>query len=129
MDARSLTSQGGANAAKSHTRNGVMDMKITTRTQLEAHIEAHKGRNVPLFTAFGEHGFVSDDTLPSHKKIEIKKVHHKDGTTSNNEFIHLDGQFHQSLHDRHLEGEQTYNDNWWFTTREEAEVYLTSQHP
>lgn len=94
-------------------------MKIETRKQLEAHIAEHAGKDVPLFTAFGEFGFISDDTLKSHHKITIENC-----VATGSPFIHLDGQHYMSLHDRHIDHVQAYNDNWWFTTEEEAQDYL-----
>lgn len=102
-------------------------MKITSKEMLIKHIEDHKGKNVPLFAAYniGLGSFVRDETIKSHHKIEIKHVVHNDDSISDHEFIHLDGQFRHSLHDRHVSGEkQTYNDNWWFTNHEEAENYI-----
>lgn len=93
-------------------------MKITTKEELIAHISAHKGKDVPLFSAIGKLKIVMNDTLKSHHKISIKKPR---GST---EFIYLDDAAIYSLKDRHLLDEQSYNDNWWFTTREEAEAYI-----
>lgn len=102
-------------------------MKITSKEELLAHIEAHKGEDVPLFSAYKGHSFVSNDTIPSHNKITIKKVRYYDGTDSGHEFLHENEDARHSLHDRHISGtEQTYNDTWWFTTREEAEAYIKS---
>jgi len=94
-------------------------MKIETREQLEAHIKAHKGKDVPLFTAYGEFGFIREDTLKSNRKISIE-INPNTGTP----FIFLDGHGRHSLRDRHIGNEQSYNDNWWFTTEEEAKSYL-----
>lgn len=93
-------------------------MKITTREELVAHIETHKGRNVPLFTGYGGLQMITDDTVKSHQKISIHHTKHSDS-----DFLFADGDWLHSLMDRHLDGENTYNDNWWFTTREEAEAY------
>lgn len=97
-------------------------MKIETREQLEAHIEAHKGNDVPLFSAFGKHGFTNDDTIKSHRKISIE-TNPNTGTP----FIFLDGNGRYSLRDRHIGETQSYNDNWWFTTEEEAKAYLVGK--
>lgn len=97
-------------------------MRIETREQLEAHIEAHKGKDVPLFTAYGEHGFTSDDTLKTHRKITIGN-----SRETGNPFILLDGESEYSLHDRHIDYDQSYNDNWWFTTEEEAKAYISGK--
>lgn len=100
-------------------------MKITTKQELLDHINAHKGQNVPLFSALGMHKCIVDDTIKSHHKIEVKQHEFKNGNKSEFEFLHINGDSQHSLHDRHLSGiEQNYNDNWWFTTRKEAEDYI-----
>src|SRR5215217_9693335 len=94
-------------------------MKITTREELLNHIAAHKGRAVPLFSAYGEHGIVGDDTIKPHLKISIRPTTH-----SVTDFLFICDDWLHSLGDRHLDGVNAYNDNWWFTTREEAEAYV-----
>lgn len=94
-------------------------MKITTLEQLECHIADCKGSNVPLFTAYGGHGFTSDDTIFSSQKISIEP-----SRCTGTLFIHLDGIARSSLRDRHIGYEHDYNDNWWFTTEEEAKSYV-----
>lgn len=94
-------------------------MKIETREQLEAHIKAHKGKDVPLFTADGKHRFTANDTIKSHRKITIKI-----NPNTETPFVFLDNVPEYSLRDRHLYGKNDYNDNWWFTTEEEAKAYV-----
>lgn len=98
-------------------------MKITSKEMLIKHIEEHKGRNVPLFTAYGNHGYVLDDTIKSHHKITIKG-----NDVSIFDYVYLDDVIVASLHDRHISGTpQNYNDNWWFTTAESAQEYLANK--
>lgn len=97
-------------------------MKITTKDQLENHIKNHKGKNVPLFSAYAEHGVISDDTISAKRKISIQKSRFT-GTL----FIHLDGVPRYSLRDRHIDYEQDYNDNWWFTSEDEAIAYVEAK--
>lgn len=96
-------------------------MKLTTRQELEKHIANHKGRDIPLFSAIGKMhgGIVQDETIKSHRKptIEINP-------TTETPFLFIDGIAFYSLTDRHLNGPQNYNDNWWFTTRAEAEEHV-----
>lgn len=93
-------------------------MKIETRQQLEHHIKENEGKDVPLFSAFREFGFVTDDTIKSGSKIEIKKTANDYGP-----FIYVDGEAFKSLVDRHLDRKQNYNDTWFFTSQEEANQY------
>lgn len=93
-------------------------MKITTREQLEAHIKAHKGKDVPLYSSYGDLGFVTNDTIRADREISIR-CSQSTGST----FIFIDGVPRYSLKDRHLDGEQTYNNNWWFTKKEAAKEY------
>lgn len=99
-------------------------MKITTREELVEFISNNKGNEyITLYEAYGSIKQVGVINMKSNG-IHIGKLLHY-GVEMEGEFL-----FHQtdygydqnSLGDRNIGAH--YNDNWWFTTKEEAEDYI-----
>lgn len=103
-------------------------MKITTREELVNHIAHYKNQNkdIPLFEGYkfsdATQSFVRDVTIPAICDVSISNTITSYGESSPALMVGL--QSLGSLYDRHIEKEQNYNDNWWFTTREEAEEHI-----
>lgn len=103
-------------------------MKITTREELVNHIAHYKNqhKDIPLFEGFKfkdeRQSFVRDVTIAAPCEVSITSTitSYGEGGPALMVGLHSVG----SLNDRHLNGEQDYNDNWWFTTREEAEAHI-----
>lgn len=101
-------------------------MKITTREELIAHIALHKAvvSEIPLFEGNDYNGnrWVVDKTIPARAEVIIgfPIFGHPDPTI---ELLYANGKVIGSLRDRNIP-ENTYNNHWWFTTREEAEEHI-----
>ncbi len=100
-------------------------MRIETKEQLTAHLLSGNDYNSPVYLY---------EAIGHCKSIyEVKIFHPREAhigyplNMPEDAFLYYKNQYGWtkcSLGDRHLNGEQDYNDNWWFTTRESAEEYI-----
>lgn len=104
-------------------------MKITTKAELINHIAKHLSmeKDVPLFCAYslGSKSYVTDTTISKNSIIIIGEKITRGMTPYEDfgDFLYVDGKSEGSLRDRNIP-ENTYNEHYWFTTREEAEAHI-----
>lgn len=101
-------------------------MKLTSKQELIDYIAQCKQSHQPIMLV---------SAFPRTQQIEVQSFKSTDhfiigssiyGHGESDEHLYVNDEAVKSLKDRHLVEPQDYNDNWWFTTKEEAEAYIVT---